>query len=92
MPEINDMTKDELEAYAKEKFGVDIDKRQKIDALRKQVTALESDGEEKEEAEDRAPAFLRNKMSGRVYAVTPQLLKYEEMEPCDEKGNLLEGS
>lgn len=39
---ILEMSKDQLEAYAKESFGVDLDKRQKIDDLRKQVTDLES--------------------------------------------------
>ncbi len=89
MPDINDMNKDELEVYTKEEFGVDIDKRKKIAALREQVAAMKADGGEKEEAAEAAPAFLRNKLSGRVYPATTLLLKYEEMVACDKDGNLL---
>ncbi len=93
MPEINEMGKDDLEKYAKEKFGVDIDKRKKIADLRKQVTDLAGDdGVAQEEEKEAAPMFLRNKLSGRVYPATPFLLKYEEMEPCDENGKLLQST
>ncbi len=90
MPEIKTMTKDELEAYAKEQFGVDIDKHKKVAELRKQVSELAATGgEESGEEADDVPEFMRNKLSGRVYPTTPRLLKYEEMEPCDKEGNLI---
>ncbi len=37
-----DMTKNELELYAKAQFGVDIDKRKNKDTLIKQIEALEN--------------------------------------------------
>lgn len=36
-------TKGELEAYAKDKFGVDLDKRKSLKTLKAQVEALEND-------------------------------------------------
>ena len=41
---LNQMTKDELEAFAKEKHGVDLDKRKSLDTLRSQLEALMADG------------------------------------------------
>ncbi len=38
--------KDQLEAYAKEKFGVDLDKRKKLETLQDEVAELESLEEE----------------------------------------------
>jgi hypothetical protein len=38
--DINKMTKDQLEVYTLEEFGLDIDKRKKIGDLRAEVTAL----------------------------------------------------
>ena len=35
--------KDELEAYAKDKFGVDLDKRKSLKKLKAEVEALEND-------------------------------------------------
>jgi len=37
---ISEANKDELETFAKEQFGVDLDKRKKVDDLRKQVREL----------------------------------------------------
>lgn len=39
---VQEMSKDQLEAYAKEHFNVDLDKREKIDSLREQVANLEN--------------------------------------------------
>lgn len=40
MADINKMTKDQLEAYAREKFDIELDKRLSIVKLRKDVQAL----------------------------------------------------
>ena len=39
---ISFMTKDELEVYARNKFGVDLDRRKSLPKLRKQVKGLEA--------------------------------------------------
>jgi hypothetical protein len=40
LPDLDNMAKDELEAFALEKFGVNIDKRKKKDTLVDEVLAL----------------------------------------------------
>lgn len=38
--QVNQMTKDALEQFAKDKFNIDLDKRQKVDGLKKEVHTL----------------------------------------------------
>lgn len=38
--QVNQMTKDALEQFAKDKFNIDLDKRQKVDDLKKEVHTL----------------------------------------------------
>lgn len=51
---IDAMSKDELEAYALGRFGVDLDRRRTLKTLRAQVRALESETQEKDHGDDRA--------------------------------------
>lgn len=39
-PNLDAMSKDDLEAFAREQFGVDLDKRKRLEALRDQVSSL----------------------------------------------------
>lgn len=41
-PTLNSLSKEDLESYAKKKFGVDLDKRKSIQNLIKEVEALEN--------------------------------------------------
>ena len=43
---ISKASKDELEAFARDEFGVELDKRKSLDTLRKDVMALADNGDE----------------------------------------------
>ena len=43
---ISKASKDELEAFARDEFGIELDKRKSVDALRKEVMALADTGDE----------------------------------------------
>ena len=45
LDDLEDMTKNQLEAYAKEKFGVDLDKRKKRETLLDEVLSLMAESE-----------------------------------------------
>ena len=87
-------SKDELEAYAKGMFGVDLDKRKKLDELKAQVRTLVAGGDLKTPSEDTtpttgAPGFVKHHKTGAVFHYQP-LLKERvgvDLIPCDAKGN-----
>jgi hypothetical protein len=68
------MTKDELEKYAKDRFGVEIDKRRRIDDIVAQVESLEKNKGKPAEPDKpaaRAPKLVRNLFTGVVWPWNP---------------------
>ncbi|RDL44359.1 hypothetical protein DN730_08115 [Marinomonas piezotolerans] len=90
MKQPSQMTKDELEAYAKEKHGVDLDKREKIDDLRAKVAKLDSEISDKEVDASAVPnedaeqvKYLKHPKTGVVMVATKALLKRSDLQPCE---------
>ena len=79
-----EMSKDDMEAYAKEHFGIDIDRRQKISSLRTQLEELQkSQGTPDDATAEILEAvatrdFVRNKKTGGIFDTTPTLAKRVE--------------
>jgi len=94
-------SKDELEAYAKETFGVDLDKREKLDALKALVRGLQGTETPEQPPEPptttdttEAPApteYVKNVNTGCVFHYQKQLKKRlgVDLTPCDKNGNAL---
>jgi len=98
-------SKDELEAFARQMFNVELDKRNKLDQLKDEVRQLMNGGEppakqdELQEAEDQfRPAasnkelrFVLNKNNNSVFHYNPRLAKRigVDLEFCDQQGNRL---
>lgn len=94
-PDLSQMNKDQLENYALAHFDVDIDKRNRIDDLRKEVQALiDNNGPELTEegvqaAEESAyeqAAYLKNPKTGHVFHATRLLRARGDLVACDAKG------
>lgn len=85
---IEEMTKDQLELFAKQKHGKDLDKRRKLEELQKEVLALE--GGETRSAETVAAGsratHLRHPVNGRLFEATDLLRKRGDMIPCNADG------
>ena len=96
---IPEMSKDQLEAYAKASFGVDLDKRQKIDDLRKQVTDLESarDGNSQgddfansENEQENKPDTQDKLVSGISYLKNPKTgVVFVSTKALEKRGDLI---
>ena len=88
---IEEMNKDELEAYSKNKFGKELDKRKSLDNLLKEVKKLEdrSDAPEssKKENQQFVANYLKHPENGTVWESTELLRARGDMIPCDENGN-----
>lgn len=88
MKQIKEMTKDELEVYAKENYGVDIDKRTKIEVLHSQVAKLDVGKDDSEPSDATDPSekgetqYLRNPKTSVVMVATKALLKRSDLVPC----------
>jgi len=90
MPEIEEMTKDELCEYAKDQFNTDLNKRHSLDSLMAEVLELESKGSGatiSDELVTITPDYLKHPTNGRVFVVTKGLLQRGDMIPCDKDGN-----
>lgn len=71
---IEDMDKDQLEAYALKTFGFELDKRRRLPDLVEQVKGLErmkGKPVEKAEKKTRTPKTCRNRMTGVEWAWNP---------------------
>lgn len=88
---IEEMNKDELEAYAREKFGKELDKRKNLDNLLKEVKKLEDGAGEQErgkkEKQEAVARYLKHPENGTVWESTELLRARGDMIPCDENGN-----
>lgn len=85
------MSKDQLAEYA-ETLGVTIDRRRKISELRDEVTGLVDDHRNKTRAKLIGPAkaqFVLNEKTGFVFHANDELLKRDDLIPCDSKGKPL---
>lgn len=86
------MDKDELEVYAKSK-GIEIDKRKKLDDLRKAVVLGDAKaviGEAKEaikKPEEKKPLFMKNKNTKLVFHANPEMYSNPDLVACDKDGN-----
>jgi len=103
MPDIANMTKDELNAFVQHHFpGVKLNLRDKVEALRAQVQEMVDSQPEPAADVPAAPAaadpqgdgagsepqkFLKNKDTGRVFEYTDLLAAMDFMVPCDADGN-----
>lgn len=85
---IDEMNKDELDEYALAEFGVEIDKRRKLEDLRADVMALSTKQVtvKKVVIEPVQALYLRHSVNGRVYLSTPTLVARKDMIPCDANG------
>ena len=92
LKDISKLDKDQLEAYAKQEFKVELDKRKKIADLRVEVTALQK-GEvlvpanAKDEVVEKPCKYLRHPDNKRVFEHTGNLAARGDMIPCDADGN-----
>lgn len=78
-------SKDELEAFALEMFGVDLDKRKKLNELKDEVRVLiagkpsgsvsEDSGETTVTPEDNPPEYVKHHTTGSVFHYQPRLEK-----------------
>ncbi len=91
-------SKDELEAFAKEMFGVDLDKRKKLDELKEEVTALiagslDDDEPAAEPVASTDVEYVLNKKTKAVFHYQPHFAKRLGIDliPCDKKGKTLKG-
>jgi hypothetical protein len=92
--DVTDMDKDQLEAFAKKEFKIDLDKRKKHSDLLRQVQNLMGDEEEKKEEEKliveveapARPAFWKHPRTGNVFADDTMVRRVPGMIPCDEDG------
>lgn len=88
---LEEMTKDELELYTREKFGKELDKRKSLDNLLKEIKKLEDelDNPESGKKEDQQVAadYLKHPENGTVWESTELLRKRGDMIPCDKNGN-----
>jgi hypothetical protein len=95
-------SKDEMEAYAIEHFGVDLNKRKSAAALRDEVSELQAKAEVGTVAPaDKTPAetatvnekddrkYLLNASTGVVFPATKALEKRGDLVPCDKDGKLI---
>lgn len=85
------MKKDELADYALAEHGVELDMTKKTADLRAEVAALDAAKAGNApnvaaEPEAAAPEYLRHPVNLRVYLSTPELLKRNDMVPCDKNG------
>jgi hypothetical protein len=72
---ISELDKDQLEEYARKKFGVELDKRRRLPDLIEQVKGFErmkgKPAAEKVEKKDRTPKTCRNIYTGVVWDWNP---------------------
>lgn len=89
---IAEMDKDALFAHALGVYAVELDKRKKLDDLRKDVAFLAENGAlpepsaKKSKPDVKSPSFLRHPVSGIVFDTTPHLQARGDMIPCDAEG------
>ena len=84
--DIEELTKDELAAYALDTFGEKLNKRERLEDLQKKVAAMKPKTEIADEMPTIKVDFLKHPVNGRVYNATPLLLRRGDMLPCDENG------
>ena len=93
MPDIDKMTKDELADYASENFDVELNKRNTLNVLKKQVEELVGADKEQTSIGDVPDSpeveYLLNPKTGYVLKCTKHLMLNEDLVPCDEDGNRL---
>lgn len=90
------MTKDELEDYARKRYGVELDKRRRHDDLVAQVEALDKNKGKAPEVKDatpraRQPKLVRNLITGVVWPWNPiykgnadlEVIEWEQMNADD---------
>lgn len=79
------MNKDQLEAYAQKRFGIDIDKRKKISELREEVKVMTENSGAPAEVVDKDDGqvivALKNPDTGLEFEPTALLLKKDGLVP-----------
>ncbi len=85
-------SKDEMETFAKEMFGVDLDKRKKMDELKKEIQQLiagKDDTAPQVEAVDTKEVNFVKNSKGVIFPYHPQLHKRVgvDLMPCDKNGD-----
>ncbi len=89
---IQEMNKDDLAAHAG-MFGVEIDKRHKLEDLRKEVTRLVAKGgkkPEKDASEDlNKTRFVKNPKTGFIFPATLLLLKRTDLVWLDKQKKVI---
>lgn len=88
---ISEMTKDELGEYFAD-FGKEIDKRRKIEDLRKEAEGLSKDTGviESVSTVKTASTHLKNALTGNVFVYTALLAARGDLLPCTVDGTLTE--
>lgn len=89
---VKEADKDALYDYALGQYGVELNKRKKLEDLQKEVQSLIETGQLPEapvkvKEDKKTPLFLRHPTNGRVYEYTDFLAKRGDMIPCDADGN-----
>lgn len=89
---IEEMNKDELEEVAR-KFGKEIDKRRKLEDIRKDVLELvpkdkqNAEVKEKTNPENMVAMYLKHPVTGFVFNATDILMARGDLIKCDKDGN-----
>jgi hypothetical protein len=97
---IETMSKDDLESYVVQHFGIDMDKRIKASQLRADATKMVKDSlglnesvvekkETKKPKKEPALQFVRNPADGFPYPIVPWSELNPEWVPCDSSGKLI---
>lgn len=97
---IETMSKDDLESYVKQHFGIDMDKRIKASKLRADATKMVKDNLGLSEPVSEKPVsekpkqpseieFVQNPFDGNAYPKNPWGTQYPEWAPCDSSGKLI---
>ena len=97
---IETMSKDDLESYVVQHFGIDMDKRIKASQLRADATKMVKDSlglnesvvekkETKKPKKEPALQFVRNPVDGFPYPTVPWSELNPEWVPCDSNGQLI---
>mgnify|MGYP003666512425 CR=1 FL=1 len=97
---IETMSKDDLESYVVQHFGIDMDKRIKASQLRADATKMVKDylglnepevkkTEVKKSKQPAALEFIKNPHDGNPYPSNPWANHYPDWERCDSSGKLI---
>jgi hypothetical protein len=88
MDNIGDMSKDDLERFAKDRYGKSLDKRKSLDALRDQVLKMARPEPElpQQSSAEAVVKWLRHPVNGQIFEATEHLRKRRDLIPCDANG------